>query len=202
MFPSDGTNPQQGAENRQPLPNPWQRGGGGGGGGAAGTGGTGAAPTGPGLINTPGMQSLLQQMSENPRLVQSMLSAPYTNTMLQALAADPDMASQLINQVCETRANLLLCTIEQIVHKDGDKLVINEMMISFTKYFVCDKNYMLYLSLCCNKLIKTYILTEPDVREQPPATGTDPYNDAANVSTVTESRDAADDVQPTGQYFQ
>ncbi|PZC85262.1 hypothetical protein B5X24_HaOG202447 [Helicoverpa armigera] len=92
---SDGTNPQQGAENRQPLPNPWQRGGGGGGGGAAGAGGAGA---GPGLINTPGMQSLLQQMSENPRLVQSMLSAPYTNTMLQALAADPDMASQLINQ--------------------------------------------------------------------------------------------------------
>ncbi|CAH2087066.1 unnamed protein product [Euphydryas editha] len=88
---SDGTNPQQGAENRQPLPNPWQRGGSnptsGGGGGS-----------GPGLINTPGMQSLLQQMSENPRLVQSMLSAPYTNSMLQALAADPEMASQLINQ--------------------------------------------------------------------------------------------------------
>ncbi|XP_022129732.1 ubiquilin-1 [Pieris rapae] len=93
---SDGTNPQQGAENRQPLPNPWQRGG-----GAASTGttGTGAATgTGPGLINTPGMQSLLQQMSENPRLMQSMLSAPYTNSMLQALAADPEMASQLINQ--------------------------------------------------------------------------------------------------------
>ncbi|XP_068622414.1 ubiquilin-1 isoform X1 [Battus philenor] len=95
---ADGTNPQQGAENRQPLPNPWQRGGGGG--GTGGTGGnTGSTPAaGPGLINTPGMQSLLQQMSENPRLVQSMLSAPYTNSMLQALAADPDMASQLINQ--------------------------------------------------------------------------------------------------------
>ncbi|CAH2049401.1 unnamed protein product, partial [Iphiclides podalirius] len=91
---SDGTNPQQGAENRQPLPNPWQRGGGGGSGGGGGAG----AATGPGLINTPGMQSLLQQMSENPRLVQSMLSAPYTNNMLQALAADPDMATQLINQ--------------------------------------------------------------------------------------------------------
>ncbi|XP_059047887.1 ubiquilin-1 [Achroia grisella] len=99
---SDGTNPQQGAENRQPLPNPWQRGGGGGGGaaGAATPGaGTGAgAGAGPGLINTPGMQSLLQQMSENPRLVQSMLSAPYTNDMLQALSANPDMAAQLINQ--------------------------------------------------------------------------------------------------------
>ncbi|KAJ2949675.1 hypothetical protein O0L34_g15602 [Tuta absoluta] len=95
---SDGTNPQQGAENRQPLPNPWQRGGGGAGGGAGGAATGGSAPTGPGLINTPGMQSLLQQMSENPRLVQSMLSAPYTNSMLQALAADPEMASQLINQ--------------------------------------------------------------------------------------------------------
>ncbi|CAG4935116.1 unnamed protein product [Colias eurytheme] len=89
---SDGTNPQQGAENRQPLPNPWQRGGGGSGSTASGGG------TGPGLINTPGMQSLLQQMSENPRLMQSMLSAPYTNNMLQALSADPEMAAQLINQ--------------------------------------------------------------------------------------------------------
>ncbi|XP_052752215.1 ubiquilin-1 [Galleria mellonella] len=92
---SDGTNPQQGAENRQPLPNPWQRGGGGGG---TGTTGSSAAGTGPGLINTPGMQSLLQQMSENPRLMQSMLSAPYTNDMLQALSANPEMAAQLINQ--------------------------------------------------------------------------------------------------------
>ncbi|XP_045501513.1 ubiquilin-1 [Colias croceus] len=92
---SDGTNPQQGAENRQPLPNPWQRGGGGSGSGSTTASGGG---TGPGLINTPGMQSLLQQMSENPRLMQSMLSAPYTNNMLQALSADPEMAAQLINQ--------------------------------------------------------------------------------------------------------
>lgn len=91
---SDGTNPQQGSENRQPLPNPWSRGGSSTQGGAAPTG----TATGPGLINTPGMQSLLQQMSENPRLMTSMLNAPYTNNMLQALAADPEMASQLINQ--------------------------------------------------------------------------------------------------------
>ncbi|CAH0724951.1 unnamed protein product, partial [Brenthis ino] len=95
---SDGTNPQQGSENRQPLPNPWQRGGSNTSGGGTGTGTGAGAGAGPGLINTPGMQSLLQQMSENPRLVQSMLSAPYTNSMLQALAADPEMASQLINQ--------------------------------------------------------------------------------------------------------
>lgn len=28
-----------------------------------------------------------------------MLSAPYTNNMLQALSADPEMASQIVNQV-------------------------------------------------------------------------------------------------------
>lgn len=96
---SDGTNPQMGAENRQPLPNPWQRGGSGAATGGSTGGTTGNGGTGPGLLNTPGMQSLLQQMSENPRLMSSMLSAPYTNNMLQALAADPDVATQLINQV-------------------------------------------------------------------------------------------------------
>lgn len=59
---SDGTNPQIGAENRQPLPNPWQRGGGG-----ARAPGAGAPPaSGPALINTPGMQSLLQQVCDTP----------------------------------------------------------------------------------------------------------------------------------------
>lgn len=90
---SDGTNPQQGAENREPLPNPW------GGSGTAPSGGT-ARPTQPaqGLLNSPGMQSLLQQMSENPRLMQSMFNAPYTQSMLRAFQADPNMASQIINQ--------------------------------------------------------------------------------------------------------
>ncbi|XP_063224696.1 ubiquilin-1 [Bacillus rossius redtenbacheri] len=96
-------NPQQGQENRSPLPNPWSAGGGGPetGGEAPGPagGGGGAAPprAASGLLNSPGMQSLMQQMVENPQLMQNMLSAPYTQSMLQAFAADPSMASQVMS---------------------------------------------------------------------------------------------------------
>nr|CAD7447067.1 unnamed protein product [Timema bartmani] len=98
--PVDGNNPQQGQENRTPLPNPWSAAGGGGG-STPGSGETGTPrptthnPTG--LLNSPGMQSLMQQMMENPQLMQNMLAAPYTQSMLQAFSADPNMASQIIN---------------------------------------------------------------------------------------------------------
>lgn len=51
-----------------------------------------------GLFNpsNPALQNMLQQIMQNPQAVQSMLSAPYTQSMLQAMAADPDMASTVI----------------------------------------------------------------------------------------------------------
>ncbi|KAB0801095.1 hypothetical protein PPYR_05449 [Photinus pyralis] len=82
-------NPQQGTENRDPLPNPWsdQR---------------GADPnttTRPrSTLSNPNMASLLQQLSENPQLVQNMLSAPYTQNMLQAMSADPSIANSIMQQ--------------------------------------------------------------------------------------------------------
>lgn len=85
-----GANPQQGTENREPLPNPW---GGGGGGGNNTTGGSGAAPAG--ILNSAPMQSLLSQMSENPQLMSNLMNAPYTRDMLQALSADPNLASEV-----------------------------------------------------------------------------------------------------------
>ncbi|XP_050101688.1 ubiquilin-1 [Anopheles aquasalis] len=97
-------NPQQGTENRSPLPNPW---GGGGGGSGASTGGTGAAGAGTGtdaagtplgLLNTPSMQSLLQQMSENSSLMSNMLNSPATRSVMEAMAADPSLATNLISQ--------------------------------------------------------------------------------------------------------
>ena len=48
------------------------------------------------VFSTPGMQSLLGQMSSNPQLMQNMLQAPYMQSMLQTLAANPDMANQMI----------------------------------------------------------------------------------------------------------
>ncbi len=48
-----------------------------------------------GMFNSPGMQSVMQQISENPQLMQNMLSAPYMRTMMQSLAQNPDVASQV-----------------------------------------------------------------------------------------------------------
>ncbi|KFB38423.1 AGAP004294-PA-like protein [Anopheles sinensis] len=96
-----GANPQQGTENRSPLPNPWSAGGSGAArSGAAGTGGatTDAAGTPLGLLNTPAMQSLLQQMSDNPSIMSNMLNSQTTRSMMEALSADPAMAANLMSQ--------------------------------------------------------------------------------------------------------
>ena len=42
------------------------------------------------------MQSLMQQMTENPQLMQSMLNAPHTQSMLQSMSENPDMAANMI----------------------------------------------------------------------------------------------------------
>lgn len=82
-------NPQQGSENRSPLPNPW--------GGTQGDGTRSDNPP-PNILNTPTMQSLLQQMGDNPSLMSNMMSAPYTRNMLEALSADPNLAANLMSQ--------------------------------------------------------------------------------------------------------
>uniref|UniRef100_A0AAY5F4K8 Ubiquilin-4 n=1 Tax=Electrophorus electricus TaxID=8005 RepID=A0AAY5F4K8_ELEEL len=106
---SPGAQPSR-TENREPLPNPW---------GppdttSAATGTTTTSSTssttpsvsnplgisssslGNGIFNSPGMQSLMQQISENPQLMQNMLSAPYMRSMMQSLAQNPEVASQVL----------------------------------------------------------------------------------------------------------
>lgn len=91
-------NPQQGQENRNPLPNPWSA-------GvetststdrseenASRTSGNAAG----GLFGSSSMQNLMQQIMQNPQTMQNMLSAPYMQSFLQAMAADPDLASNII----------------------------------------------------------------------------------------------------------
>ncbi|XP_027013467.1 ubiquilin-4 [Tachysurus fulvidraco] len=114
---TDGSGAQPSrTENREPLPNPW---------GPPETSSSGTATSsssnplgssttssttpsvsnplginsaslGSGMFNSPGMQSLMQQISENPQLMQNMLSAPYMRSMMQSLAQNPDVASQVL----------------------------------------------------------------------------------------------------------
>ncbi|KAM9385068.1 LOW QUALITY PROTEIN: ubiquilin-4-like [Pholidichthys leucotaenia] len=101
-------------ENREPLPNPWgtpnspttSESGGGTTGSTTTTAGSNPTVSNPlginpgnlgnGMFNSPGMQSLLQQISENPQLMQNMLSAPYMRNMMQSLAQNPELASQVL----------------------------------------------------------------------------------------------------------
>ncbi|CAL1526136.1 unnamed protein product [Lymnaea stagnalis] len=100
---SVGENTQQGRENRDPLPNPW--------GGSSATRTPGSNTTTPaadpavatglfiafvGMFNTPGMQSLMQQMMQNPQMISNMLQAPYMQSMMQSLSANPELAQQII----------------------------------------------------------------------------------------------------------
>jgi ubiquilin len=47
-------------------------------------------------MNSPAMQSLLQQVMENPQLMQTMLNAPYTQSVFQSFASNPELANQLL----------------------------------------------------------------------------------------------------------
>ncbi|CAH1110868.1 unnamed protein product [Psylliodes chrysocephalus] len=51
-----------------------------------------------GVMNPPPLASLLQQMSENPSVIQNMLQAPYTQSVLEALTADPNIANAILAQ--------------------------------------------------------------------------------------------------------
>ncbi|XP_048383512.1 ubiquilin-1-like isoform X2 [Stegostoma tigrinum] len=101
----DGGNQPSRTENRDPLPNPWAPLSSSQTPTSTTTGGTtsqsttpslGAGLGGSGMFNTPGMQSLLQQITENPQLMQNMLSAPYMRSIMQSLSQNPDLAAQIM----------------------------------------------------------------------------------------------------------
>ena len=41
------------------------------------------------------MQSLMQQMMQNPQMISNMMQAPYMQSMLQSLSANPELAQQV-----------------------------------------------------------------------------------------------------------
>lgn len=81
-------NAQQGRENTDPLPNPW--------GGPTNASGPTAGTATTGLFTSPGMQSLMQQMMQNPQMMSNMLQAPYMQSVMQSLSSNPELAQQVI----------------------------------------------------------------------------------------------------------
>ena len=43
------------------------------------------------MFQTPGMQSVMGQMNENPELMQNMMSSPYVQSMMNQVAQNPEL---------------------------------------------------------------------------------------------------------------
>jgi ubiquilin len=56
---------------------------------------TGAIGSAPGLIS-PMMQNYMSQLVQNPRLLESVLNAPYMQPLVDSLAANPDISRQMV----------------------------------------------------------------------------------------------------------
>ena len=132
------SNPQQGTENREPLPNPW-----------SGSRPTEQVQTRANVVTNPPMTSLLQQMGENPQLVQSMMSAPYIQNMIQALAANPGITNSILNEnplfqgnqaLQDQMRNMMPQFLQQLQNPDIQSLMTNPQV--YNKIFhivVCRK---------------------------------------------------------------
>ncbi|XP_045620002.2 ubiquilin-1 [Procambarus clarkii] len=92
-----------------------------------------------GMLQSPGMQSLMQQMMENPQLMSSMINAPYTQTMFQSLSANPELAQQIIgsnplfagNQVLQEQMRTMLPTfLNQMQNPEVQSFMTNPQALS------------------------------------------------------------------------
>ena len=47
------------------------------------------------MFNTPAMQNLMQQINDNPQMMQNMMNSPYMQSMMRNMAENPDFAMQV-----------------------------------------------------------------------------------------------------------
>ncbi|XP_071503593.1 ubiquilin-1-like [Diadema antillarum] len=145
---SGNTSSQQGVENTDPLPNPWappsQRPS------SATTSSTSSTTSsssttsagnplsglqaGSNIYNSPGLQSLMQQIQSNPSLMQNMLQAPYMQSMMRSMADNPDMAAQVMRnhplfssnpQLQEQMTRMMPAFLQQMQNPDVQQALTN-----------------------------------------------------------------------------
>ncbi len=149
-------NRQAGTENTDPLPNPWAQ--------RSGntqtstsssstsssstttttttttTSSSSTTPPNPfsglggGLWNTPGMQSYLQQITQNPRLMESIVNTPYMQSITQSLASNPELTRQIMEnnpllqsnpEMRETMMRSMPTLLQQLQNPEMQQLLTN-----------------------------------------------------------------------------
>ncbi|CAF0732244.1 unnamed protein product [Didymodactylos carnosus] len=157
----DNSNTRSGTESTDPLPNPWASRSGAaasaganrqtapssstaapiqsptGGGPTRPTAGTNssAIPTdATGGLTNPTMQNYFSQLVQNPRLLESVLNAPYMQPLMESLAANPDVSRQMIlnnpmfannPEMREQMLNALPAMMEQMHNPEVQNLMQN-----------------------------------------------------------------------------
>ncbi len=104
----------------------------------AGTSGQGL-PGMAGMFNSPGMQSLMQQMVDNPQMMQNMMNAPYTQSIFQQMGSNPELAESIIlnnplfasNPAMQEQMRTMLPTfMAQLNNPEVQNLVTNPQAMS------------------------------------------------------------------------
>jgi len=94
---------------------------------------TGAAGSSPGLIS-PMMQNYMSQLVQNPRLLESVLNAPYMQPLMDSLASNPDISRQMVAnnpmfannpELREQMINALPAMMEQMRNPEVQALMQN-----------------------------------------------------------------------------
>ena len=145
-------------ENREPLPNPW----------APRT--TQSTPTtttnttsgittnssapNAGVFQSRGMQSLMQQMMENPQLMQNTFNAPYMQSMMQTIGQNPELAQQLIAnnpffagnpEMQEQMRSMLPTMIQQMQSPEMQAIVTNPQALQVLKDDHKSQSFILFV---------------------------------------------------------
>jgi len=90
--------------------------------------------TGSTLYNSAGMHSLMQQMADNPNIMQNMMNAPYTQAMLDNMVQNPDLAANLVGssplfanntQIQEQMKNMMPAFMQQLQNPAVHNLMSN-----------------------------------------------------------------------------
>jgi ubiquilin len=87
-----------------------------------------------GLFNTPGMQNYLQQIQQNPRLMESIVNTPYMQSITQTLASNPDLTRQIMEnnpllqsnpEMRETLMRSMPTLLQQLQNPEMQQLLTN-----------------------------------------------------------------------------
>lgn len=149
---------------------------------------------GSGVLNPPPLASLLQQMAENPSIVQNMLQAPYTQSVLEALSADPNMANAMLaqnplitnNPILQAQMrNMMPYFIQQMQNPDIQNLMTNPQALDAILQI---QQGMESLRQSAPNLIHTF--APPSATESTTTTSTTTATTTETPNAATQPRDA------------